>query len=69
VTDEKQALRLEARRAGLVHVLETHGEELEKARASAERLISDIPRGLHMYDEPARFPIPFDINPLPSATS
>ena len=53
MTDEKQALRLEARRAGLIQVLETHRVELEKARASAERLISDIPRGLHVYDEPA----------------
>ena len=53
MTDEKQAIPLEARRAGLAEVLETHREELENARAAAERLISDIPRGLHMYDEPA----------------
>ena len=53
MTDEKQAIRLEAQQSGLARVLETHREELENAKASAERLISDIPRGLHMYDEPA----------------
>ena len=51
--DEHQAFRLEAQRAGLAELLQTHRAELEKAKASAERLISSIPRGLHMYDEPA----------------
>jgi hypothetical protein len=53
VIDEHQAFRLEAQRAGLSRLLETRWAELEKAKASAERLISGIPRGLHMYDEPA----------------
>ena len=30
---------------------------------------TDFGKLVHLYDEPARFPIPFDINPLPSATS
>ena len=53
MNDEQQALRREVRRAGLAQLLETHQSDLEKARASAERLISSIPRSLHMYDEPA----------------
>ena len=51
--DDDRALRLEARRAGLARLLETHGAELEDARAAAERLVSGIARDLHMYDEPA----------------
>ena len=51
--DDDQALRLEARRAGLVRLLEIHGADLEEAKTSAERLIGAIPRDLHMYDEPA----------------
>ena len=53
MSDEHQALRLEVRRAGLAELLETHLADLEKANAAAERLISSIPRDLHMYDEPA----------------
>ena len=51
--DEHQAFLLEARRAGLDQLVAMHRADLEKAKASAERLISSIPRGLHMYDEPA----------------
>ena len=53
VNDEQQAFQLEIRRAGLARLLEAHQVELEKARVSAEQLVSSIPRGLHMYDEPA----------------
>ena len=53
MTDDKEAIGLEARRAGLADLLESRRAELEQAKAAAERLISNIPRGLHMYDEPA----------------
>lgn len=52
MTDE-QGFRLEVQRAGLAELLENYRAELQKAQASAERLMSGIPRGLHMYDEPA----------------
>ena len=66
--DDDQALRLEARGAGLARLLETHRAELEDARAAAQRLVSGIARDLHMYDEPAGIFNPFQINHLPSAT-
>lgn len=53
MNDDQREFLLAVRRAGLAPLLETHRSDLEKARASAEELISGIPRGLHMYDEPA----------------
>lgn len=53
MTDEDQGFQLEVRRAGLAELLKTYRAELQKAKVSAERLMRHIPRGLHMYDEPA----------------
>ena len=51
--ENHDALQHEAERAGLTQLLETHWTQLAKAKASAEQLIRDIPRQLHVYDEPA----------------
>lgn len=53
MSEDRQAFLVEVRRAGLAQLLETHWSDLEKAKASAEELMSSIPRGLHMYAEPA----------------
>lgn len=53
MSEDHDALQREAERAGLIHLSETHWAQFAKARASAEQLIRDIPRHLHMYDEPA----------------
>ena len=53
MSEDHEALRREAERAGLTRLSETHWAQLAKARAAAEQLIRSIPRHLPMYDEPA----------------
>ena len=53
MSEHHDALRQDAEHAGLTQLAETHWAQLAKAKASAEQLIRDIPRHLHMYDEPA----------------
>ena len=64
MSEDHDALQREAERAGLIHLSETHRAQLAKARASAEQLIRDIPRHLHMYDEPAHI-CPLYTSPSP----
>ena len=53
MSEDHDALQRDAERAGLTQLSETHWAQLAKAKVSAERLIRDIPRHLHVYDEPA----------------
>ena len=53
MAEDHEALQHEAERAGLTQLSRAYPAQLAKAKASAERLIRDIPRHLHVYDEPA----------------
>lgn len=53
MSENDNALKREAERAGLTHLSTEHLEQFAKAKASVENLLGHIPRDLHMYDEPA----------------
>jgi hypothetical protein len=53
MTQETDELRQQATRLGLSQLSETHLAQFARARAAAERMLSRIPRDLHMYEEPA----------------
>jgi hypothetical protein len=53
MTEDRDALEREAARAGLTKLSDKHLAQFGKAKASAERMLSGIPRDLHMYVEPA----------------
>jgi len=51
--EDRDELKHEAERAGLTNLNDQQLAQFSKAKASAERLVSGIPRDLYMYDEPA----------------
>lgn len=53
MSEDRDTLQREAEHAGLTQFSEKHWAQFAKAKASAERLVSGIPRDLHMYEEPA----------------
>ena len=55
MTEDRDDIKKEAERLGLSRFTDRQLEQFAKAKASAERLISGMPRDLHMYDEPAHF--------------
>ena len=53
MSQDRDVLQREAEQAGLTHFSEKHWAQFAKAKASAEQLVSGIPRHLHVYEEPA----------------
>ena len=53
MSQDRDTLQREAEHAGLTQFSEKHWAQFAKAKASAEQLVSGIPRHLHMYEEPA----------------
>ena len=53
MSQDRDALQREAEQAGLTKFPEKHWAQFAKAKASAEQLVSGIPRHLHVYEEPA----------------
>ncbi len=51
--EDRDKLKQEARRLGLTNLTDQQLVQFAKAKTSYERLVSGIPRNLHMYDEPA----------------
>ena len=53
MSQDRDALQREAEQAGLTKFSEKHWAQFAKAKASAEQLVSGIPRHLYVYEEPA----------------
>ena len=51
--ENRDEIKKEAERLGLTNLTDQQLAQFAKAKASAEQLVSSIPRDLHMYDEPA----------------
>ena len=53
MNSDRDNLKQEAERMGLIHLTEAQLDQFAKAKASAQNLAGAISQDLHMYDEPA----------------
>jgi hypothetical protein len=53
MTEDRDEVKRDAERAGLTQLAEKHLVQFAKAKAAAKRMLSNVPRNLHLYDEPA----------------
>ena len=53
MNSDRDKLKQEAERMGLIHLTEEQLAQFAKAKAAAQNLVAAVSQDLHMYDEPA----------------